>query len=105
MIRGLKFQIKEVEGLYYIHLCCDNKGADQLRNYRAADLLRNYRAADLGPCFPICKKLVYSVKAALLNDIGILCIVVRMFLKCERTTKMLIRLHIPTVRSMPLFFH
>ena len=29
MARGLKFRIKEVEGLYY--LCSANKGADQLR--------------------------------------------------------------------------
>ena len=36
MPRGLKFQIQEVEGLYY--LCSEKKGADQLRGYRAADL-------------------------------------------------------------------
>ena len=36
MARGLKFRIKEVEGLYY--LCSENKGADQLRGYREADL-------------------------------------------------------------------
>ena len=30
MARDLKFQIEEVEGLYY--LCCKNKGADQLRS-------------------------------------------------------------------------
>ena len=29
MIRGLKFRIKEVEGMYY--LCSENKGADQLQ--------------------------------------------------------------------------
>ena len=29
--RGLKFQIKKVEGLYY--LCKENKGTDQLRDY------------------------------------------------------------------------
>ena len=29
MARGLKFRIKEVEGLYY--LCRENKGTDQLR--------------------------------------------------------------------------
>ena len=34
MARGLKFQIKKVEGLYY--LCSKNKGADQLRRYREA---------------------------------------------------------------------
>ena len=36
MARGLKFWIKEVEGLYYP--CIENKGVDQLRNNRAADL-------------------------------------------------------------------
>ena len=30
MVRCLKFQIKEVEGLYF--LCSENKGADQLRS-------------------------------------------------------------------------
>ena len=37
MARGLKFRIYDEEGLYY--LCSENKGADQLRNYREADLL------------------------------------------------------------------
>ena len=32
MPRGLKFRIKEVEGLYYP--CSENKGADQLRGCR-----------------------------------------------------------------------
>ena len=36
MVRGLKFWIKEVEGLYY--LCSENKDADQLRGYCEADL-------------------------------------------------------------------
>ena len=45
MARGLKFQIKVVEGLYYPY--CENKGADQLRGYREADLRL---------CFRICKK-------------------------------------------------
>ena len=49
MARGLKFRIKEVEGLYY--LCSENKGADQLRGYREADLRL---------CFRICKKPVFS---------------------------------------------
>ena len=31
MARGLKFWIQEVEGLY--NLCCEKKGADQLRSY------------------------------------------------------------------------
>ena len=44
MATGLKFRIKEVEGLYY--LCSKNKGADQLRVYREADLRL---------CFRICK--------------------------------------------------
>ena len=47
--RGLKFQIKEEEGLYY--LCSENKGADQLRGYRESDLRL---------CFRICKMLVFS---------------------------------------------
>ena len=47
--RGLKFQVSEVEGLYYP--CSENKGADQLRGCREADL---------GLCFRICKKLVFS---------------------------------------------
>ena len=49
MARGLKFWIKEIEGLYY--LCSENKGADQLRGYREADLRL---------CFRICKMLVFS---------------------------------------------
>ena len=49
MARGLKFQIKEVEGLFY--LCSENKGADQLHSYREADLRL---------CFRICKMLVFS---------------------------------------------
>ena len=48
MSRGLKFRIKEVEGLYY--LCSENKGADQLRGHREADLRL---------CFRICKKPVF----------------------------------------------
>ena len=36
MVIGLKFSIKEVEGLYYIY--SENKGADQLRGCREADL-------------------------------------------------------------------
>ena len=49
MARGLKFRIKEVEGLYYPS--SENKGADQLRGYREADLRL---------CFRICKMLVFS---------------------------------------------
>ena len=49
MARGLKFQIKEVEGLYYP--CRENKGDDQLCVYREADLRL---------CFRICKKPVFS---------------------------------------------
>ena len=48
MARGLKFRIKKVEGLYY--LCSENKGADQLRDYREADLRL---------CIRICKMLVF----------------------------------------------
>ena len=49
MARGLKFRIYEVEGLFYP--CSENKGADQLRGYRAADLRL---------CFSICLKPVFS---------------------------------------------
>ena len=49
MARGLKFWIKEVEGLYYP--CSENKGTDQLRDNREADLRL---------CFRICKMLVFS---------------------------------------------
>ena len=41
----LKFWIEKLEGLGY--LCSENKGVDQLRNYRASDLHL---------CFHICKK-------------------------------------------------
>ena len=47
--RGLKFWIKEEEGLYYPF--SENKDADQLRGYRKADLRL---------CFRICKKPVFS---------------------------------------------
>ena len=36
MARGLKFWIKEVEGLYYLYSI--NKDADQLHGYHATDL-------------------------------------------------------------------
>ena len=49
MARCLKFQIKEVEGLYYP--CSENKGADQICGYREADLRLYFR---------ICKKPVFS---------------------------------------------
>ena len=41
MVRGLKFGIQKVEGLYYP--CSENKGADQLRGYREADLRLCFR--------------------------------------------------------------
>ena len=41
MVRGLKFQIKEVEGLYYPY--SENKGADQLRGHREAGLRLYFR--------------------------------------------------------------
>ena len=47
--RGLKFQILEEEGLFY--LCSENKGTDQLPGYREADLRL---------CFRICKKPFFS---------------------------------------------
>ena len=49
IVTGLKFQIWIVEGLYYPY--SENKGADQLRDYREADLRL---------CFRICRKLVFS---------------------------------------------
>ena len=53
MARGLKFRIKEVEGMYYPS--SENKGADQLRGYREADLRL---------CFRICKMLVFSLRGS-----------------------------------------
>ena len=59
MVRGLKFRIKEVEGLYYLYR--ENKGADQLCGYRAADLHL---------CFHICKnRFSHDVAHLFLNDI------------------------------------
>ena len=52
IVRGLKFRILEVVGLYY--LCIENKGADQLHSYRG------YREADLRPCLFIFKSQVFS---------------------------------------------
>ena len=49
IVRGLKFRIKEVKGLYYP--CSENKVDDQLHGYGEADLRL---------CFRICKKLVFS---------------------------------------------
>ena len=57
MARGLKFQIKEVEGLCYSF--SENIGSDQLRSYCPADL---------GLCFRICKKPVFSKRGS--NSIG-----------------------------------
>ena len=50
MAGGLKFWIKEVEGLYKLCTCSENKGADQLHGYCAADLPL---------CFHICKKQIF----------------------------------------------
>ena len=49
MARGLKFSIKEAEGLCY--LCREKEGADQLRGYQAANLRL---------CFRICKNRVFA---------------------------------------------
>ena len=57
MVRGLKFCIYKVEGLYY--LCSENKGADQLRGYREADLRL---------CFRICKKPVFSRSGSIIKS-------------------------------------
>ena len=53
--RGLKFQIKEVEGLCY--LCRENKGVDQLHGN---DQLHGYHVADLHLCFSPMLKQVRS---------------------------------------------
>ena len=57
MATGLKFRIWKVEGLYY--LCCENKGADQLRGYREAELRL---------CFCICKMLVFSRRGSYVSS-------------------------------------
>ena len=54
MARGLKFLVKDEEGLYYLY--SENKGADQLRGYREADLRL---------CFRICKMLVFSRRGSI----------------------------------------
>ena len=41
MVRGLKFWIQKVEGLYYP--CSENKVSDQFRGYRKADLCLCFR--------------------------------------------------------------
>ena len=56
IVRGLKFQIKVVEGLYCPY--SENKGADQLRDYREADLRLCFRI--------ICKKPVFLEHGSLL---------------------------------------
>ena len=61
MSRCLRFQIKEVEGLYYP--CSENKGADQLRGHREADLRL---------CFCICKKPVFSRRGSYSIDLWLL---------------------------------
>ena len=57
-VRGLRFRIKEVEGLYYP--CSENKGADQLPGYREAGLRL---------CFRICKQPVFQRCGSFLNMI------------------------------------
>ena len=49
--RGLKFRFEKVMGLYY--LCSENKGTEQLCDYRTADLR-------LWFCIIICNKQVFS---------------------------------------------
>ena len=51
MVRGLKFRIKVVEGLYFPY--SENTGADQLRSYCAADLRLCFRI--------VCKKAVFFI--------------------------------------------
>ena len=76
MDRGLKFRIKEEEGLYY--LCSENKGADQLRGYREADLRL---------CFRISKKPVFSRRGS-----NVVC-------------KMLYRMTLLSIISFSFLFH
>ena len=56
MTKGVKFRIKEGEGLYYP--CSENNVADQLRGYREADLRL---------CFRICKKPVFLRRGSFAN--------------------------------------
>ena len=49
IIRYMKFQILEEDGLYYP--CSENKGSDQLRNYHEAGLRL---------CFSIFKKFAHN---------------------------------------------
>ena len=58
-VRGLKFWIKEAEGLYY--QCRENKGTDQLWGYCTADLRL---------CFRICKNRVFYNAAHILYERG-----------------------------------
>ena len=48
--RGMKFRIKEEEGLYLYYPYSENKGAD--------------READLRLCFLVCKKPVFSSRGS-----------------------------------------
>ena len=41
MVGDLKFRVYEVEGLHY--MCSENKGADQLCDYRTADVRLCFR--------------------------------------------------------------
>ena len=50
LVRDYKFQIKEVEGLYYVS--SEDKGADQLCCYRTDDLHF---------CFCVCKKAGFLI--------------------------------------------
>ena len=49
MARGLTFQIKKVEELYFLY--SENKDADHMRGYHAADQRL---------CYRICKKQAFS---------------------------------------------
>ena len=56
MVRGLKFRIWVLEGLYYPYN--KNKGADQLRGYREADLRL---------CFRICKNPFFARRGSVIT--------------------------------------
>ena len=64
MARGLKFRIKEVEGLYYS--CIENKGADQLCGYREADQRLGFRIWKK----PVFSKFIKGVQMVVCREAG-----------------------------------
>ena len=61
MVRAWKFWILKMEKI--IHPCSENKGADQLREYREADL---------SLCFCLCKLLVFLRQGSLKDNLSYL---------------------------------